>query len=168
MHASSVPEARPEGCKARSCMSRYGFGFAGGFWIGVFVGCIGGGVSIIAQPLGSDLCKSSAIALEDRIAAGVGLPTFDGDVDVSRADFQRDDGSPVGLARHDLRTRTTERLVAKPTPRHMLAHRDPERIQRLRRGMIGPVNLGETEQSPSGCEGFLGHLRRAGSGGASP
>jgi len=128
-----------------------GLALSRGFWFGVCGRGIGGGVSVFAQPLGSDLTKSSAIAVKDRVAAGVGLPAFDGDVDVGRADFHREDAPPIGLPRHDLRTRTTERLVTKPAARHMLAHRDPEGVERFRRRMVGPVVLGKAGQCP--CRG---------------
>ena len=43
----------------------------------------------------------------------------------------------------------------------MLAHRDPEGVERFRRRVVGPVVLGEAGQRPCRWQRFLGHLRRA-------
>ena len=109
------------------------FAIAGGFGGGVAVGRFHGRGGVIAQPLGFHLREGPAIAVEDRLLAGLGLPALDGDIDVGRADLHREDAAAVGLARHDLRAGARERLVAEPAPRHMLAHRDPERVERFRR-----------------------------------
>ena len=65
-------------------MSRGGLALSRGVWFGICVRGIGGGVSVVAQPLGPHLREGLTIAVEDRVTTGVGLPAFDGDVDVSR------------------------------------------------------------------------------------
>ncbi|WP_241963296.1 hypothetical protein [Paracoccus suum] len=64
---------------------------------------IGGGFGIVAQPLGPHLREGPAVAIKDRVAAGLGLPALDRDIDIGRADFHCEDAAAVGFARHDLR-----------------------------------------------------------------
>ena len=116
---------------------------------------------LCAQPFRLHRGEAAAFAIEDRLAPRLGLPAFDGHIDIGGADLHREDAPAVGLARHDLRARAGERLVAEPAPRHMLAHRDAEGVERLRRRMVGPVVLGEARQRPCRGQRFVGHLRRA-------
>ena len=52
--------------------------------------------------LGPHLREGPAVAIEDRVAAGLGLPALHGDIGIGRADFHREHTAAVGLARHDL------------------------------------------------------------------
>ncbi len=61
------------------------------------------GFGVVAQSLGSHLRKGPTVAVKDCVAAGLGLPAFDGHIDVGRADLHREDATAVGLARQDLR-----------------------------------------------------------------
>ena len=106
-------------------------------------GVSAGAFGVVAQPLGSHLREGPTVAVEDRVAAGLGLPAFDGDIDIGRADLHREDAAAVGLARHDLRAGARERLVAEPAARDVLAHRDAEGVERFRRRMVGALVLGE-------------------------
>mgnify|MGYP003679714290 CR=1 FL=1 len=81
------PEAHPEDI-ARSCMSRGCLALSLRFGSGVRCRGIGRGIGVVVQPISFHGREAPAIPVDERVATGLGLPAFHGDVDVGGADFQ--------------------------------------------------------------------------------
>ena len=63
-------------------MSRGSLALTRGFGGGVRVQGIGRGVGVVAEPLGPHLRKGPAVAFENCVLPGLGLPALNGDIDV--------------------------------------------------------------------------------------
>jgi hypothetical protein len=115
-----------------------------------------------ARAMGSDILSVRQMGYAggspglDRIPAGSRCHVM---IDIDG--FDPSIAAPVGLARHDLRTRPREGLMAEPATRNVLAHRDAESVGRLRRRVVGALVLGEARQRPCRGQRCLGDLRRA-------
>ena len=115
---------------------------------------------LITKAFCFDLIEGLPVPIQDGILSGLRLPALDGNIDIGRADFHGEDAAIIGLVRHDLRARAAKRLVTQSTARHMLAHGNPKRIERLRRRMVMALILGKGRQLPGGRQGLVGHLGR--------
>src|SRR6266511_2417541 len=91
----------------------------------------------LRQPFAGDLVERPAVVVERGVLAGRLLPAPYRHVNVLRADLDGVNPAAGGLAGDDLRTGAAERLVTDLTRPGVLAHRDGEHFDRLRRRVLG-------------------------------
>ena len=120
----------------------------------------GTGSRRLLKPLRRQLVKASSAALQHRRLAGRGLPALDRDVDVDRADLDRADAPAGLLAGDDLRAGTTERLETDLARPRVLAHRQGEYLDRLRRRMVGLLADLDGRDIPDGARVIVGDAGR--------